>query len=104
MEQFWISLKVANEEIYMKDFVRSIFSSIWVALIKSLHGVPEKIIKIRIKKENDKIEAIVNDTGVVLGDYVIKIISNQIDAFLNSLNDIPKDRSKICIEIDTVNK
>ena len=100
MNRFWISLKVSNEEIFMKEFVRSIFSSIWIALIKELHGVPENIEKIILKKESDKVSAFVNNSEVVLGDYVLLIINNHLDALLNSLNDIPKTRDPIIMEIE----
>ncbi len=103
MEQYWISLKVLNEEIFMKDFVQAIFSSIWIALIKTLHGVPEQINKIIItRQEHNKIQTNVNGANLILGDYVLKIINNQLEAFLNSLNDIPKDRSSIVIQIEKI--
>lgn len=99
---YYLTLKVSNEEIYLKEFVQKTFSAIWLAMVSNLHDVPENITMMIVKKDGEKIEIKTNDVNLKLGDYVLKIINNQIDALLNSLNDIPKGRNPIEIVIGKI--
>ena len=95
-------LEGSNEEIYLKEFVQKTFSAIWLAMVSNLHDVPENITTMIVKKDGEKVEIKTNDVNLKLGDYVLKIINNQIDALLNSLNDIPKERNPIEITIGKI--
>ena len=68
----YLTLKVSNEEIYLKEFVQKTFSAIWLAMVSNLHDIPENITTMIVKKDGEKVEIKTTRPILVYQSYLLK--------------------------------